>query len=103
VTAAKKAHNARDQVLDGRRDPGSWERFKPGLDGTAWYLLRIHQTLSHRLPASRSTELLRDAVKEIHASEAYQRIVPHGIAPAVWAAGYLERPETHRRRSNHEG
>ena len=103
MTAAKKAHNARDQVLDGRRDPGSWERFKPGLDGTAWYLLRIHQTLSHRLPASRSTELLRDAVKEIHASEAYQRIVPHGIAQAVWAAGYLERPETHRRRSNHEG
>ncbi len=103
VTAADKAHNARDQVLDARRDPGSWERFKAGLDGTAWYLLRIHQTLSHRLPASRSNELLGDAVKEIHASEAYQRIVPHGIAPAVWAAGYLERPETHRSGSDHEG
>jgi (p)ppGpp synthase/HD superfamily hydrolase len=103
VTAADKAHNARDQVLDARRDPGSWERFKAELDGTAWYLLQIHQTLSHRLPASRSTELLGDAVKEILASEAYQRIIPHEIAPAVWAAGYLERPETHRRRSDHEG
>jgi len=103
VTAADKAHNARDQVLDGRRAPRSWDRFRVGLDGTAWYLLRIHQTLSHRLPASRSTELLGDAVKEILASEAYRRIVPHGIAPAVWAAGYLKRPEMHRSGSTHYG
>jgi hypothetical protein len=72
------------------------------LDVTAWRLLRIHQTLSHQLPASRSTELLGAAAKEILASEAYRRIVPHGIAPAVWAAGYLKRPETHRSRSAHE-
>ena len=26
VTAADKAHNARDQVLDARRDPASWTR-----------------------------------------------------------------------------
>ncbi|MCP9826978.1 HD domain-containing protein [Synechococcus sp. L2F] len=103
VTAADKAHNARDQVLDGRRDPASWDRFKAGLDGTAWYLLRIHQILSHRLPGSRSNELLGEAVKEILASEAYRQIVPRGIAPAVWAAGYLERPETHRSRSVHDG
>jgi len=85
-------------VLDARRDPSSWERFNAGLDGTAWYLLRIHQTLSHRLPASRSTELLGDAVKEILTSESYGRLVPAGLAPAVWAAWYLERPETHRSR-----
>jgi hypothetical protein len=58
VTAADKAHNSRDMVLDARRDPSSWVRFKAGLDGTAWYLLRIHQTLSHRLPCSRSNEVL---------------------------------------------
>jgi (p)ppGpp synthase/HD superfamily hydrolase len=102
VTAADKAHNARDMVLDARRDPSSWERFKAGLDGTAWYLLRIHQTLSHRLPGSRSNEVLGEAVKEILNGEAYRRIVPDGIAPAVWAAGYLERPETHRSRSAHD-
>ncbi|WP_259739514.1 hypothetical protein [Synechococcus sp. CS-205] len=87
VTAADKAHNARDMVLDARRYHRSWERFNAGLDGTAWYLLRIHQTLSHRLPGSRSNELLGEAVREILASEAYGRLVPHGIAPAVWAAG----------------
>ncbi len=93
VTAADKAHNARDMVLDARRDPGSWERFNAGLDGTAWYLLRIHQTLSHRLPGSRSNELLGEAVNEILRSPAYERIIPRGITPVVWATGYLERQE----------
>jgi hypothetical protein len=82
------------------RSPTHSERFNSGLAGTAGYLLRIHQTLNHRLPSSRSTELLGDAVKEILASEAYRRIVPHGIAPAT---GHLERPETHRSRSPHGG
>jgi (p)ppGpp synthase/HD superfamily hydrolase len=93
VTAADKAHNARDMVLDARRNPGSWKRFNAGLDGTAWYLLRIHQTLSHRLPGSRSNELLGEAVNEILRSPAYERIIPRGISPVVWATGYLERQD----------
>ena len=96
VAAADKAHNARDMVLDARRDAGMWSKFNAGLDGTAWYLLRIHQTLSQRLPGSRSNELLGEAVSEILASDAYRRLVPAGLAPAEWAAGYLERPEAHR-------
>jgi (p)ppGpp synthase/HD superfamily hydrolase len=91
VTAADKAHNARDQVMDGRRDPASWERFNAGLEGTAWYLLRIHQVLSHRLPDSRSNELLGEAVTEILHTPAFIRCVPRGLAPSVWAAGYAER------------
>ena len=96
VTAADKAHNARDMVIDARRDARSWERFNAGLDGTAWYLLRIHQSLSHRLPGSSSNELLGESVKEILTSDSYRDIVPRGIAPAVWAAGYQERQETDR-------
>ena len=91
VAAADKAHNAGDMVLDARRDPGSWSKFNAGLDGTAWYLLRIHQTLSHRLPGSRSNEMLGEAVREILASEAYGRLVPGGITAVAWAAGYGER------------
>jgi (p)ppGpp synthase/HD superfamily hydrolase len=94
VTAADKAHNARDMVLDARRRADSWDRFKAGLDGTAWYLLCIHRILSHRLPGSRSNELLGEAVNEILISEAYGRLVPHGVAPAAWAAGYLERTQS---------
>jgi (p)ppGpp synthase/HD superfamily hydrolase len=91
VTAADKAHNARDMVLDARRDPAMWSKFNAGVEGSTWYLLRMHQQLSHRLPHSRSTELLGEAVREILASETYQRAVPQGMAAAVWAASYAKR------------
>ena len=91
VTAADKAHNAGDMVLDARRDPAMWSKFNAGLEGSAWYLLRMHQQLNRRLPGSRSVERLGEAVCELLASESYRRIVPGGLAPAVWAAGYAER------------
>ena len=91
VTAADKAHNAADMVLDSRRDPAMWSKFNAGLDGSAWYLLRMHQQLNHRLPQSRSVERLGESVREILAIESYRRLVPQGLAPAVWAAGYAER------------
>ena len=91
VTAADKAHNARDMVLDARRNVRSWERFNAGLDGTAWYLLRIHQNLNFYLPGSRSNELLGESVEEILASDAYLALVPPGILPEVWAAKYQDR------------
>ena len=72
VSAADKAHNARDQMLDARRDPESWGRFNAGIDGTAWYQLRIHQTLKRRLPGSRSTERLGEALQELLGSQAHR-------------------------------
>jgi (p)ppGpp synthase/HD superfamily hydrolase len=91
VTAADKAHNARDMVLDARRDPAMWSRFNAGLEGSAWYLLRMHQSLSRSLPRSRSVESLGESVQEILASAPYRACVPEGLAAAVWAAGYAER------------
>lgn len=67
-------------MLDARRNSGSWERYNTGLEGTAWYLLRIRQTFSHRLPGSRSTELLGEGVGEILAGNAYRRLVPAGLS-----------------------
>ncbi len=93
VTAADKAHNARDMVLDARRDPAMWSKFNAGLEGSAWYLLRMHQQLSHRLPHSRSSELLGEAVREILASDPFLKLVPNGMAAAVWAASYAERQQ----------
>ena len=93
VTAADKAHNAGDMVLDARRDPAMWSKFNAGLEGSAWYLLRMHQQLKRRLPGSRSVERLGEAVSEVLASESYRRLVPQGLAPPVWAAGYAERFE----------
>lgn len=91
VSAADKAHNARDMVLDARRAPGMWSKFNAGMEGSAWYLLRLHQTFSHRLSGSRSVELLGESVQEILGSQTYRACVPEGLAPAVWAAGYVER------------
>ncbi len=91
VSAADKAHNARDMVLDARRDPTMWIKFNAGLEGSAWYLLRLHQTFCHRLTDSRSVELLGESVQEILSSEPYRACVQGGITPAVWAAGYAER------------
>jgi (p)ppGpp synthase/HD superfamily hydrolase len=91
VTAADKAHNASDMVLDARHDPAMWSKFNAGLEGSAWYLLRMHQQLKRHLPKSRSVKRLGEAVSEILALESYLQIVPEGLAPAVWAAGYVER------------
>jgi (p)ppGpp synthase/HD superfamily hydrolase len=91
VTAADKAQNAGDMALDARRDPSMWSKFNAGMEGSAWYLLRMHQQLRLRLPESRSVERLGEAVTEILASAGYRQLVPEGIAPAVWAAAYSKR------------
>ena len=91
VSAADKAHNARDMVLDARRDPGMWSKFNAGLDGSAWYLHSLHEVFRQRLEGSRSVELLGEAVREILASEAYLSLVPRGTDPVVHAEGYPQR------------
>ena len=91
VTAADKAHNAGDMVLDARRDPGMWRKFNAGLDGSAWYLLRMHQALVGRLPESRSVELLGEAVGDILSSNDYQQLIPKGSTTETWINTYPER------------
>ncbi len=91
VTAADKAHNAGDMVLDARRDPGMWRKFNAGLDGSAWYLLRMHQELVDRLPTSRSVERLGEAVNDILSSNAYQQLIPAGSTAEQWANAYTKR------------
>ena len=91
VTAADKAHNAGDMVLDARRDPAMWSKFNAGLEGSAWYLLRMHQALVDRLPESRSVELLGEAVDAILSSNAYQQLIPAGSTTESWANTYPQR------------
>jgi (p)ppGpp synthase/HD superfamily hydrolase len=96
VTAADKAHNARDMVLDADRNPDSWNRFRARLDGSAWYLLSLHRKLKELLPESRSVTLLGQSVQSILDSPALQaKAVSAGQSPEEWVAQYLKRPETH--------
>ena len=93
VSAADKAHNARDMVLDARRDPALWERFNAGLDGSAWYLHSLLEIFRQRLENSRSVELLDESVREILASEAYLALVPATSDPIAHARAYPLRHE----------
>lgn len=95
VIAADKAHNARDQMIDARRDPSSWRRFRAGLDGSCWYLWSLHQQLQELLPTSRSVGLLGSCVDAILATPEVQSQLQNGQSAQEWVAGYLERPETH--------
>jgi (p)ppGpp synthase/HD superfamily hydrolase len=91
VSAADKAHNARDMVLDARRDPSMWSKFNAGLEGSAWYLLQLHLTFQRRLENSRSVELLGESVREILTSAPYLALVPAGDVPEAYAGGYPHR------------
>jgi hypothetical protein len=68
-----------------------WSKFNAGLDGSAWYLRRMHQELVQALPNSRSVERLGEAVDEIVNSSAYQQLIPAGSTTETWANTYPER------------
>jgi hypothetical protein len=95
VTAADKAHNCRDHLLDAGLDPEGWDRFLPRFDGSAWYFWTLHDQLRFLLPGSRSVKLLGDTVRAILASPQLLARLPAGQDPEAWVATYLERPETH--------
>jgi len=95
VTAADKAHNARDQMLDTITCPESWKRFRAGLPGSAWYLLSLHQVLEAKLPNSRSVLSLGESIEAILASPAVADLLAPGQTPKEWARGYLDRSEDH--------
>jgi len=95
VIAADKAHNARDLMIDARRDPASWDRFTPGLDGSCWYLWSLHHQLRELMPGSRSVGMLGSCVEAILATPEVQARLENGQSAQEWVAGYLGRPETH--------
>jgi (p)ppGpp synthase/HD superfamily hydrolase len=93
VIAADKAHNARDLMIDSRRDPSSWNRFRQGAEGMCWYLSQLHGELRQLLPTSRSVEMLGACVADILSSDVVQRELPPGQSAEAWVAGYLARRE----------
>lgn len=91
VTAADKAHNVWDHLLDAHRDPTYWQRARTGLEASAWYFQRLEQELRGRLPGSRSVERLSRAVEEILAFPEFLRLLPPGGDPMDWAQAYERR------------
>jgi (p)ppGpp synthase/HD superfamily hydrolase len=91
VTAADKAHNAWDHLLDGQRDPTCWQRARASLEASAWYFQRLEHELRRRLPDSRSVERLGRAVEGILALPEFLCLLPPGGDPMVWALAYEQR------------
>lgn len=94
VTAADKAHNAWDRLLDSHRDPTCWQRARAGLEASAWYFQRLEQELKRQLPGSRSVERLSGAVEGILALPEFLRVLPRGGDPMEWALAYERRLAT---------
>lgn len=91
VIAADKAHNARDHLLDGQRDPSHWQRTRAGVEASTWYFQKLHRQLRRRLPQSRSVELLGEAVEGLLELPEFGLLVPRGENPQHWAAAFEER------------
>jgi len=84
VTAADKAHNSPRHVLDARRDPNSWDRFKAGPRRQRLVLLRMHQTLQPTAcPAAAPASCWEDPCGRSSPARPYLRLTPHRHRPAV--------------------
>ncbi len=92
VTAADKAHNCRDRLLDAGLDPERWDAlFSRGFDGLLWYFWSLHRQLRRRLPDSRSVARLGDSVGKLIGSRQFLARLPAGTDPEAWVAGHLQR------------
>jgi hypothetical protein len=91
VTAADKAHNAWDRLLEGHRDPTCWQQARASLEASAWYFQRLEDELKQRLPDSRSVERLGRAVEGILALPEFLCLLPPGGDPMEWALAYEQR------------
>ena len=74
-----------------RRNRTLWEQQPGGLEGAAWYWLRLHQLLRHGVPGSLAIERLAGVLQRLLASPLYGERIPVGLAPSVWAARYDDR------------
>jgi hypothetical protein len=89
VTAADKAHNCRDRLLDAGLDPESWERLFPqGFHDLLWYFWSLYGHLHRRLPGSRSVTLLGDSVGALLGSGGLLARLPAGMDPEHWLASH---------------
>jgi hypothetical protein len=91
VITAQLAHEARECWLACRGNPALWARQPGGVEGAAWFWLRLHQQVRHALPGSLAIERLAEVLHQVLASSVYGELIPAGLAASVWAARYDDR------------
>lgn len=91
VITAQLAQEAWETWQICRRDAALWSQQPAGMDGAAWYWLRLHQQLRLALPGSLAMERLAGVLQRLLASPLYADRIPVGMAPSVWAASFDDR------------
>lgn len=91
VITAQLAQEARETWQICRRNASLWSQQPGGMEGAAWYWLRLHQQLRHAVPGSLAIERLAGVLQRLLASPLYGERIPVGMAPSVWAARYDDR------------
>lgn len=91
VITAQLAQEARETWQVCLHRPMLWDQLPAGLEGAAWYWLRLHQLLCRAVPGSPAIERLAAVLQSLLNSPLYGERVPAGLAPTVWAARFDDR------------
>lgn len=91
VVTAQLAQEARECWLACRADPALWALQPAGVEGAAWFWLRLLQQVRHQLPGSLVIERLGEVLHQVLTSSVYGDLIPAGLAPSVWAARFDDR------------
>lgn len=91
LITAQLAQEARETWQRCRLQPSLWQSLPGGIEGVAWYWLRLQQRLRQAGPGCLALERLSDLLGHLLNSSDYLATVPRGLAPAVWAARFDDR------------
>jgi hypothetical protein len=91
VVAADKFHNTSATLADAKAGRLDWGIFKAGIQGSLWYFQALSEALAELLPASRSVQLLGQAVAELLQLPEVVAAA-RGEEPADWARRF---PQPH--------
>lgn len=91
LLSAQLAQQAQETWQRCQQQPARWRQLPAGIEGVAWYWLRLQQRLRQVIPGGLALERLSALLQQLLNSPAYRGTVPMGMAAAVWAARFDDR------------
>lgn len=91
LLSAQLLQEAQETWQRCERQPSLWRQLPAGVEGVAWYWLRLQQRLRQASPGCLALERLSALLQQLLNSPPYRATVPEGMAAAVWAARFDDR------------
>lgn len=91
LLSAQLTQEAHETWQRSQRQPSLWRQLPAGVEGVAWYWLRLQQRLRQASPGCLAVQRLSALLQQLLNSPAYRASVPEGIAATVWAARFDDR------------